>query len=74
VPSCVSFYIVSLRVYIAADDVLVGANGLALLPRADEEVGFALLNTSIGRSGPNLKPGMVCVYGMNGLRKGMNTT
>ena len=26
----------------------------------------------LGRSGPNLKPGTVCVCGMHGLRKGMN--
>jgi len=29
---------------------------------------------SLGRSGPILKPGTVCVCGMNGLRKGMHTT
>jgi len=29
---------------------------------------------TLGRSGPNLKPRTVCVCGMNGLRKGMNTT
>jgi len=28
----------------------------------------------VARSGPNLKPGTVCVCGMSGLRKGMNTT
>jgi len=28
----------------------------------------------LGRSGPNLKPGTVCVCGMNGSRKGMHTT
>ena len=28
----------------------------------------------VGRSGPNLKPGTVCVCGMNGLRKGIDTT
>ena len=28
---------------------------------------------ALGRSGPNLKPGTVCVCGMSGLRKGMNT-
>ena len=27
-----------------------------------------------GRSGPNLKPGTVCVCGISGLRNGMNTT
>jgi len=30
--------------------------------------------TNVGRSGPNLKPGTVCVCGINGLRTGMNTT
>ena len=29
--------------------------------------------THLGRSGPNLKPGMLCVCGMSGLRKGMIT-
>jgi len=28
----------------------------------------------VGRSGPNPKPGTVCVCGMSGLRKGINTT
>ena len=27
----------------------------------------------VGRLGPNLQPGMACVCGMNGWRKGMNT-
>ena len=28
----------------------------------------------LGRSGPSLKPGTVCVCGVNGLRRGMHTT
>ena len=31
-------------------------------------------SSPLGSSGPNLKPGTVCVYGMSGLRKGINTT
>jgi len=31
-------------------------------------------NLRQGRYGPNMKPGTVCVCGMSGLRKGMNTT
>jgi len=29
---------------------------------------------ALGRLGPNLKPGTVCVSGMKGLRKGTNTS
>jgi len=32
------------------------------------------IDRKIGRSDPNLKPGTVCVCGMNGLRQGMDTT
>jgi len=34
----------------------------------------SLLGFGLGRSGPILKPGTVCVRGMNGFRKGMHTT
>jgi len=37
--------------------------------------GIALyLNARLGRLGPYLKSGTVCVWDMNGLRKGMNAT
>jgi len=42
----------------------------AVVARGRSEVRHA----SVGRSGPNLKPGTVCVCGMSGLRKGMDTT
>jgi len=32
------------------------------------------LRLGVGRSGPNLKPGTVCVCGMSGLRRGIHTT
>jgi len=38
------------------------------------EGGEIELNFGLERSGPNLKPGTVCVCGIPGLRRGMNTT
>ena len=63
-------------VFIAMGAAMIVMNISMSIPlsRRARRVNPGASSQQVGRSGPNLKPGTVCVWRMSGLRNGMNTT